>query len=70
MDDFDRRLDAMDKKIKDQEFVNGQVENKLNDHDESIRKILNDIKLLKMTRPKNDTPDKDAGPADTGVGAD
>jgi hypothetical protein len=27
----------------------------LGDHDESIRKLLNDIKLLKMQRPKNDS---------------
>jgi len=59
MNDFDRRLEAMERKQKGQEQTNTTVESKLGDHDDSIRKLLNEIKLLKIQRPKNDTPEND-----------
>lgn len=47
------------------------VENKLNDHDDMIRKLQNEIKMLKM-RPKNDNPASvnTVAPGNDGMGAD
>lgn len=47
------------------------VENKLNDHDDMIRKLQNEIKMLKM-RPKNDNPTSanTVAPGNDGMGAD
>ena len=47
------------------------VENKLNDHDYMIRKLQNEIKMLKM-RPKNDNPTSvnTVAPGNDGMGAD
>jgi len=43
------------------------VDGKLNDHDEAIRKLQSDIKLLKMSRPRSEAKD---GAADAGMSGD
>lgn len=47
-------------------FQSNIVDGKLNDHDEAIRKLQSDIKLLKMSRPKSEAKDG----ADPGMSGD
>ena len=84
MSDFDRRMEAAERKQKQQDDTNGRgkylfgyenfvsvVDNKINDHDDAIRKLQNEIKMLKM-RPKTDNPNSSntVAPENDGMGAD
>lgn len=66
MGDFDKRMDKLERKLNDQDATNNRVDGKMNDHDEAIRKILSDIKLLKMSRPKSQNKDDAGDPAMNG----
>lgn len=70
MADFDRRFETIERKQKQQEDTNGQVQLKLNDHDDAIRKLQNEIKMLKMQRPKTNDGNGEAQAADPGMSGD
>lgn len=70
MSDFDRRVEVVERNQKQQEDTNARVDGKLNEHDDAIRKLQQEIKMIKMQRRNNDAAPTDGAVQDDGLSGD